>query len=59
MKSYSIQNYIRWKKDIELKIRKLPKIVDNDYTVWNRDQMIIGFTPLVENLGRKFRLSTS
>ena len=57
MKSYSIQNYIRWKKDIELKIRKLPKIVDNDYTVWNRDQMIIGFTPLVENLGRKFSTS--
>jgi len=57
MKSYNIQNYIRWKKDIEYKISKLPKIVDNDYTVWNREQMIIGFTPLVENLSRKFSTS--
>ena len=57
MKSYNIQNYIRWKKDIEYKIHKLPKIVDNDFTVWNREQMIIGFTPLVENLARKFSTS--
>ena len=57
MKSYSIENYIRWKKDIETKIRKLPKITDGDYTIWNREQMIIGFTPLVENLGRKFSTS--
>jgi len=57
MKSYNIDNYVRWKKDIELKIRKLPKIKDSNYTVWNREQMIIGFTPLVENLARKFSTS--
>jgi len=57
MKSYNIDNYVRWKKDIELKIRKLPKIIDSNYTVWNREQMIIGFTPLVENLARKFSTS--
>ena len=57
MKSYNIDNYVRWKKDIEYKIKKLPKIVDNNYTVWNREQMIIGFTPLVENLARKFSTS--
>ena len=57
MKSYNIQNYIRWKEDIEYKIFKLPKIVDGDYTIWNREQMIIGFTPLVENLARKFSTS--
>tara|TARA_B100001175_G_C19440548_1_gene606020 strand:- start:312 stop:1079 length:768 start_codon:yes stop_codon:yes gene_type:complete len=57
MKSYNIQNYIRWKKDIEYKIYKLPKVVDGDFTVWNREQMIIGFTPLVENLSRKFSTS--
>ena len=34
MKSYNIQNYIRWKEDIEYKIFKLPKIVDGDYTIW-------------------------
>jgi RNA polymerase sigma factor (sigma-70 family) len=57
MKSYNIQNYVRWKKEIELLIRKLPKIEDGDYTIWNREQMIIGFTPLVENLARKFSTS--
>ena len=57
MKSYNIQNYIRWKDDIGYKIFKLPKIVDGDYTIWNREQMIIGFAPLVENLARKFSTS--
>ena len=57
MKSYNIQNYIRWKEDIEYKIFKLPKIVNGDYTIWNREQMIIGFAPLVENLARKFSTS--
>ena len=47
MKSYNIDNYVRWKKDIELKIHKLPKVVDGDYTIYNREQMIICFTPLV------------
>ena len=57
MKSYNIQNYIRWKEDIGYKIFKLPKIVNGDYTIWNREQMIIGFAPLVENLARKFSTS--
>ena len=35
MKSYNIQNYIRWKDDIGYKIFKLPKVVDGDYTIWN------------------------
>ena len=57
MKSYNIQNYIRWKKDIEALIHKLPQVVDGDYTIYNREQMIICFTPLVENLARKFSTS--
>ena len=57
MKSYNINNYVRWKKDIEKQIKKLPEIKDGDFTVWNRDQMITGFTPLVENLARKFSTS--
>ena len=57
MKSYNIQNYIRWKKDIESLIHKLPQVVDGDYTIYNREQMIICFTPLVENLARKFSTS--
>ena len=54
MKSYNIANYIRWKKDIELKISKLPEDTDGDFTIYNREQMIICFAPLVENLSRKF-----
>ena len=57
MKSYNIENYIRWKNDVEQAIKRLPKIKDGDYTIWNREQMIIGFTPLVENLARKFSTS--
>ena len=57
MKKYNIDNYIRWKKDVEYKISKLPEIKNGDYTVWNREQMITGFIPLVENLARKFSTS--
>ena len=57
MKSYNIDNYIRWKKDIELKIHRLPEVINGDYTIYNREQMIICFTPLVENLSRKFSTS--
>ena len=57
MKSYNIQNYIRWKNDIEDKISKLPKVTNGDYTIYNREQMITCFIPLVENLARKFSTS--
>jgi len=57
MKSYNIENYIRWKKDMEDAISRLPKIVNNNFTIWNREQMITGFLPLVENLARKFSTS--
>ena len=57
MKSYNIQNYIRWKKDIEKLIHELPEVTDGDYTIYDREQMIICFTPLVENLARKFSTS--
>ena len=57
MKKYNIDNYIRFKKDVEYKIFKLPEIVDGDYTVYNREEMITCFIPLVENLARKFSTS--
>ena len=53
MKSYNIANYVRWKNDIELKISKLPEVIDGDFTIYNREQMIICFAPLVENLYKK------
>ena len=57
MKKYNIDNYIRWKKDIEVAISRLPEVVDGDYTIYDREQMITCFIPLVENLARKFSTS--
>jgi RNA polymerase sigma factor (sigma-70 family) len=56
MKNYNISNYVRWKKDMALAISKLPEI-NGDYTILNRDQIIICFLPLVENIARKFSTS--
>ena len=53
MKKYNIQNYIRYKEDVK---RSMPsdKIAYSHYT---RDELIIKFMPLVENLARKFSTS--
>ncbi len=49
MKKYNVQNYIRYKEDLK---RSMPK--DKFYDYYTRDEMIIKFMPLVENLARKF-----
>ena len=49
MKHYNIQNYIRYKKDLETNIKRIPKKEFNEYI---RDELIITFLPLVENLAR-------
>ena len=55
MKSYNIQNYIRYKKDLEQSYKRLKQAYDyQDYT---RDELIILFMPLVENIARKFATS--
>ena len=54
MKHYNIQNYIRYKKDIEAAIKRIPKKPWHEYT---RDELVTIFTPLVENLARKFATS--
>jgi len=54
MKSYHIQNYIRYKKDLEQALKRLP---DLDYHKYNETQLITRFMPLVENLARKFATS--
>tara|TARA_R110000822_G_scaffold84302_3_gene197959 strand:+ start:304 stop:1080 length:777 start_codon:yes stop_codon:yes gene_type:complete len=53
MKKYNIQNYIRYKEDVK---RSMPsdKIA---YSHYSRDELIIKFMPLVENLARKFSTS--
>jgi len=52
MKKYNVQNYIRYKEDLK---RSMPK--DKFYDHYTRDEMIIKFMPLVENLARKFATS--
>jgi RNA polymerase sigma factor (sigma-70 family) len=54
MKHYNIQNYIRYKKDLETTIKRVPKKEFSEYT---RDELVITFLPLVENLARKFATS--
>ena len=54
MKHYNIQNYIRYKKDLEATIKRIPNKEFHEYT---RDELIITFLPLVENLARKFATS--
>ena len=51
MKNYNIQNYIRYKKDLE---QALTRVDPKEYSDYNREQLIIKFMPLVENIARKF-----
>ncbi len=51
MKKYNIQNYLRYKNDVSESIELLPRREFHEYT---RDQLIVKFLPLVENLARKF-----
>ena len=52
MKKYNIQNYVRYKEDLK---KSMP--IDKVYSEHSRDDLIIKFLPLVENLGRKFSTS--
>jgi len=52
MKNYNIQNYIRYKEDVK---KSMPCL--KSYSDYNRDELIIKFLPLVENLARKFSTS--
>jgi DNA-directed RNA polymerase specialized sigma subunit len=49
MKKYNIKNYIRYKEDLK---SSMPE--EKFYDYYTRDELIIKFMPLVENLGRKF-----
>jgi|TARA_R110002167_G_scaffold190373_3_gene392695 RNA polymerase sigma factor (sigma-70 family) len=51
MKKYNVQNYIRYKEDVKKSIQRRSGLSYKDLT---RDELIIRFLPLVENLGRKF-----
>jgi len=49
MKKYNVSNYVRYKEDLKA------SMPDNGaYSSYTRDELIIKFMPLVENLARKF-----
>ena len=52
MKKYSVTSYIRYKEDLK---KSMPD--DKLWNEYSRDEMIIKFLPLVENLARKFATS--
>jgi len=52
MKKYNVQNYIRYKEDLK-KSMPPPK----PYNSYTRDELVIKFLPLVENIARKFSTS--
>ena len=51
MKNYNIQNYIRYKNDVEKAVKRLEGKMWDEYT---REELVIRFLPLVENIARKF-----
>ena len=51
MKKYNVQNYIRYKEDLKKSMLNLEGKFWDEYT---RDELIIKFLPLVENIARKF-----
>tara|TARA_R100000742_G_C4196278_1_gene26773 strand:+ start:374 stop:589 length:216 start_codon:yes stop_codon:yes gene_type:complete len=55
MKKYNIENYVRYKNDLEQSLVRNEKIAFLEDM--SRDQLIVQFMPLVENLARKFSTS--
>ena len=51
MKSYNIQNYIRYKEDIK---ESNKDSYANNFESYSRDKLIVKFLPLVENIAKKF-----
>ena len=52
MRKYNVQNYIRYKEDLK---QSMP--VHKLYHEYSRNELIVKFIPLVENLARKFSTS--
>lgn len=54
MKKYNIHNYIRYKDDVKQSVKRIEGKFWDEYT---RDELIVKFLPLVENIARKFSTS--
>ena len=53
MRKYNIQNYIRYKNDVEKQLERVKKPVDGDYTQLTDEEIKINFLPLVVTLAHK------
>ena len=53
MRKYNIQNYIKYKNDVEAQLNRVNKPVDGDYTKLTDDEIKINFLPLVVTLAHK------
>ena len=51
MKKYHVQNYVRYKHDMSASLKRLP---NKPFQHYSRDELIVKFLPLSENLARKF-----
>jgi len=52
MKKYNVPNYVRYKEDVK---QSMP--LDKPYSFYTRDELIVKFLGLVENIARKFATS--
>ena len=55
MKSYNIQNYIRYKEDIKQTNKDSWQA---DFSIYTRDKLIAKFLPLVDSIAKKFSTTT-
>ena len=53
MRKYNIQNYIRYKNDVEKQLERVKKPVNGDYTQLTDEEIKINFLPLVVTLAHK------
>lgn len=53
MRKYNIQNYIRYKNDVEQQLKRVRKPIDGDYTDLTDEEIKINFLPLVVTLAHK------
>jgi hypothetical protein len=51
MKKYNIDNYLRYKDDLK---KSISDIQEKPFSEYTRDQLIVLFLPLVENISKKF-----
>jgi len=55
MKYYNIKNYIRYKEDLEDSLKRIK--LKEHFSLYDRDQLVTLFLPLVENIARRFATS--